>query len=151
MAKRKIVFIRAALVAYCLILVYFLYFNGRSNAGGMPFGEYIKSSVNYIPFRYIKYYFYDLVSNKNFHYVIVNLLGNVVVFIPLGFLLPVNFKGIVPFKKYLPLAVSLPVFIELVQLIFRLGCCDIDDVILNIIGLLSGYLIYKGLIKNRNE
>ncbi|HVZ96366.1 MAG TPA: VanZ family protein [Chitinophagaceae bacterium] len=66
------------------------------------------------------------------------LVGNVVLFLPLGFFL----RFFIPYKKTIILCygIAVSICIELVQLIFHLGVCDIDDVILNTAGLYMGIL-----------
>ena len=40
----------------------------------------------------------------------------------------------------------LSLLVELLQLVFKVGSFDVDDLLLNTIGGLLGYLVYKGLI-----
>ena len=47
------------------------------------------------------------------------------------------------FKRVLFLGGGLSVFIELLQLIFKKGFCETDDVIHNVLGCLIGYYIYR--------
>lgn len=73
--------------------------------------------------------------------------ANVLLFIPIGFLLPMAIKK--PF--YIPLitGVGISVTIELLQLVLRRGTCEIDDLISNSIGLLIGYcafLLVKAIV-----
>ena len=74
-----------------------------------------------------------------------NLLGNLLPFIPFGFLLPIAYPRIKAFFKVL--------FIEIFQYMTRLGSFDIDDIILNMVGVLSGYgtfgLVNHVLLKER--
>ena len=69
-----------------------------------------------------------------------NLLGNIILFVPLGIILP-----IVTNWKYKTVIVGsfFSIFIEIFQLITLRGCFDFDDVILNSIGCVIGYGIYK--------
>ena len=59
---------------------------------------------------------------------------NILLFVPLGFLLG-SYKGIL-------IGFLLSTAIELVQLIFRLGFCEIDDVLNNTIGTAVGALLF---------
>lgn len=70
-----------------------------------------------------------------------NILGNVVIFIPLGLLLPVIFKR--ESRDILLGGVILSASIEIIQLIFGLGSTDIDDFILNMLGAMLGYWLFK--------
>ncbi|MCI9127642.1 MAG: VanZ family protein [Eubacterium sp.] len=76
---------------------------------------------------------------------IVNLLGNVVCFMPFGFLLPtVSRKKI--FKNFLSVTFMAMLFslgIETVQLLMKVGAFDVDDIFLNTVGGLVGYIFMK--------
>lgn len=65
-----------------------------------------------------------------------SLAGNFILFIPLGFFL----RFFISHKKLTLLlyGMALSMLIELIQLIFHLGVCDIDDVILNSAGTFAG-------------
>ena len=41
---------------------------------------------------------------------------------------------------------ELSLLVELLQLVFKVGSFDVDDLLLNTIGGLLGYLVYKGLL-----
>ena len=62
--------------------------------------------------------------------------ANILLFIPIGFLLPLNAK-----KKPLLLGILFSVVIEFIQLITHRGTCETDDLISNTIGLLIGFII----------
>ncbi len=74
------------------------------------------------------------------------LLGNVIMFIPFGFLLPLVYKrwrrsylGILPVAF---LAMMLSIFIEVNQYFFTFRVANVDDVILNTLGGFIGAIIY---------
>jgi len=105
------------------------------------FSYYINNSVNLIPFKTILNYlgvFNSLYSTKN---VLLNLLGNVVALMPMAFFLPLLFKKQNKFKNFVITNILIVICIELTQLITASGSCDIDDVILNVIGAVSMYFI----------
>ena len=64
-----------------------------------------------------------------------NIIQNILLFIPLGFLIGGK-QGIIA-------GVLLSIGIELTQFIFRLGYCELDDVLNNTIGAAIGALLYK--------
>ena len=80
---------------------------------------------------------------------IKQVLGNIALFMPLGFLLPFLFKKASSFKNMLLISIFTSISIELIQFGFDLivkwdaKSCDIDDVILNVLGGIVGFLIYK--------
>lgn len=79
--------------------------------------------------------------------IVMQVIGNILMTIPYGILLPVMIKRKNPFI-ILPLLIALPVVIESMQWVLGaiLGTwyrtTDIDDVILNFTGGLIGYIIY---------
>lgn len=79
---------------------------------------------------------------------LINLLGNIVPFIPLGFLLPLatSIKRYTFFTSLLH-CFCIILFIEVFQLFTLLGSFDVDDIILNLCGCIIGYLLYKVGIK----
>ena len=72
-------------------------------------------------------------------------------FIPLGFGLPWVYKRLRRFWKTLLTAAGLIVCVELVQLVTLLGHCDVDDLILNLIGVSMGYLLWALTLRRREE
>ena len=75
-------------------------------------------------------------------YVLLNLMGNVLCFMPLGFVLPVlSYKNRSIFKVTF-MCMLCSVTVELIQLISKLGSCDVDDVILNTSGGILGYICF---------
>jgi len=76
-----------------------------------------------------------------------NITGNIILFIPLGFLLPIANRRFASYKTVCLVAVCCSASIELTQLFSRLihnyRQVDIDDVILNTAGAIAGYYIYE--------
>lgn len=105
---------------------------------------------NVIPFKSIADFVMKAIKE---HFELIpalrNILGNIIAFIPFGFLLPCLAQSFTKFKKFVWLALILPVGVELTQLIGSLAIqavwkyADIDDVILNMAGMLLGFLILK--------
>lgn len=74
--------------------------------------------------------------------VIVNLVGNVVMFIPLGALLPMGWKSFERFWATFSCAVLIICAVEALQYATALGSLDIDDLILNLPGAMLGYALW---------
>lgn len=72
-----------------------------------------------------------------------NLVGNVVVFIPLGIFLPLLFKSCRRFRETLMVSFICVVGIELFQLFSAFGAFDVDDILLNCVGASLGYGLYR--------
>ena len=98
---------------------------------------------NLIPFHTIALYWKLLARPAFRKSAIINLVGNVVMFVPLGFLLPKVFPKQNRFYKVLLTTTAVITLIELTQFYTLLGSCDIDDLILNAVGAAIGYGIYK--------
>lgn len=72
------------------------------------------------------------------------VLGNVVMFIPFGFLGWI-FPQLKELKSLLFSFISAIVIVEALQYFTRLGICEIDDVILNTFGVYLGFLMCRFL------
>ncbi len=72
-------------------------------------------------------------------------LANIVMFIPLGILLPMIGKPMRHILIAAPVAAACSIGIEAVQLKYHLGACQLDDVLLNTFGFLMGFLVYLAL------
>jgi len=70
-----------------------------------------------------------------------NLLGNIVVLIPLGFLLAALYQKI-KWGRVLLIGLLTGMILELLQVIYKSGILDIDDIILNTLGVVIGYLLF---------
>ncbi|MCC8065865.1 MAG: VanZ family protein [Clostridiales bacterium] len=126
-------------VLYMVGLVYFLFLSENFGHGGA--GEY---DYNIIPFReIIRYVRYRNVLGMQA--VLTNLLGNVIGFMPLGALVPLMARSARKVWRTTLLSFEISVLVEVSQLVFHVGCFDVDDMILNTIGGLLGYLLFWGL------
>jgi glycopeptide antibiotics resistance protein len=80
--------------------------------------------------------------------IIRNVGGNILLFVPLGFLVPLIWKSVIHFKHIFLFAIGISVTIELLQLLESIfggwgRVTDIDDVICNVAGAILGYYINK--------
>ncbi|XRG78538.1 VanZ family protein [Rossellomorea sp. GAMAL-10_SWC] len=99
-------------------------------------------SNNFIPFKTIIFYLF--LADINFDIRISNLAGNIIGFMPFGFLLPLIVKKYDNLKSILKATFILSLTYELLQLLlFQLGSFDVDDLILNTLGGGLGYLVLK--------
>ena len=74
-----------------------------------------------------------------------NLIGNVVMFIPLGFCLPCFTKRCRTVKGILGFGLLIIACVELTQFFTLLGSLDFDDFMLNIVGILLGFVVWQKL------
>lgn len=108
----------------------------------------ISRSYNLIPFVTIWNYA-NPSGNMNtslLSFANVNIYGNIAVFIPYGIYLGVIKKRKEVMRSLLVVFIT-SISIEIIQFVFALGACDIDDVILNCCGGIIGVLGYKLLRK----
>lgn len=100
------------------------------NFGGTREGE-----ANLVPFKTILPYFFGY---KGWIIAGINLAGNILPLVPVGLFASFVFRNMT-WKKSFVLAVATGIVIELMQVVFRVGIFDIDDVILNGLGVVIGY------------
>lgn len=103
--------------------------------------------LNLIPFKVFIDTYKEVFINNNISYFIINFLGNIIMFIPIGFLIPLLWN--VNNKKVILFGFLISLFIETSQLFINRGT-DIDDLILNTFGTILGLLFYKLLKKIKN-
>lgn len=103
-------------------------------------------TANFVPFVTIRNYINAYISNSlNTIIIFENLVGNVIAFIPFGFLLPMIFRKCKLLRFILIISFIFVLGIEIFQLVTYLGEFDVDDIILNVLGAVTGYLIYNCL------
>lgn len=137
--KKWIVWIlRGAFLVYLLCLMYLMFLSERyGRAGGLGTYRY-----NLIPFQEIKRYFLYR-ERLSFEAFFINIYGNVLAFMPFGFLVPVISRKDRTFWSIFLLSMALTLTLETAQLVLQVGCFDVDDMILNTAGGVLGYWIYK--------
>lgn len=123
-------------IIYLCMMVYFLFFSEQ--LGRTPSDTY---HYNLKPFTEIKRYINYSREIGSFN-VILNLIGNIVCFMPFGFVMPILSNKQRSIFKMTFLSFLCSVIIELIQLVSKLGSCDIDDVILNTLGGVLGYIMF---------
>lgn len=103
--------------------------------------------INLIPFRTIAQQFageIDVNAKDIASVAALNLAANLLLFSPLGFFLPAIWDKFISFKRTILAGMCIVVLIEMIQ--FFIGrSTDIDDVLLNTVGIAVGYGIYKGV------
>lgn len=125
-------------VCYALVLCFNLFLNGPYRVIGRS------RSFNLAPFETINV----MISNYGFipDVVIVNLVGNVMAFAPLGLFMPIIFRKIAGIRKILLIGAGASFSAELIQFTFKLGAFDVDDIILNTVGVILGYVTYRVVV-----
>lgn len=128
------------LILYFTALAYVVFWTGERQS---TFGE-----VNLIPLRTIRMFITGTFVDQSFTFgqFLLNIGGNIVIFLPLGFLIPLCLHRKMNLFAILGIALFLSAVIELVQYLSVLGEADVDDVLLNICGAAVGYTIERGII-----
>lgn len=133
---------KARLIWYGILIVYlavllFLIFDWTERT---PSND---TNVNLVFFQEIKRFYYALKGGYITTTAALNLFGNVLLFVPLGFLVPLISNRRWTGLKTAIAAVVLVSSIEVYQLISKTGVFDVDDFILNWFGVFLGWLLYK--------
>ena len=134
-------------ILYVLLLVYFLFF---SEEYGRVTAEERVYRYNLVPFVEIRR-FWIYRKQLGMFALITNLFGNVIGFIPYGFILPVIAHKCRNGLFIVASGFSLSLLVETVQLIAKVGCFDVDDIFLNTIGGMLGYLVYALVQRKRDR
>lgn len=122
---------------YIILLSYFLFFSEH----------YGRETI-------MKEYHYNLHLFKEIHRFIqyrqqlglesfvVNILGNILAFAPFGFLLPMLNKRYRRFFYTSFLCLLFSSCVEMIQLFLKVGIFDVDDIFMNTVGGMLGYITY---------
>ena len=122
------------LVIYLAVLLYLLFLSDRYGRTE-GFTEY---HYNLIPFAEIRRYI-SYRSSFNTELFLVNIVGNVLAFAPFGFLLPLAYRRVAVFWQVTLLGFLFSLLVETMQLLLMVGTFDVDDLILNVTGVMIGY------------
>ena len=94
------------------------------------------------PFRVNLFPLVNLFDYDSKRDLLLNVIGNVAMFIPSGIVLPIIYKRLDSFIKVILAGGGISLCIEIIQLPFSVRASDIDDLILNTVGVMLGYGIY---------
>lgn len=136
--KERKLCLKLLLILYFLILIYFMFFSKK-------LGRIINLNTyryNIIPFREIlRFYMYR--EKLGFKVFLLNILGNILAFMPFGFLVPSLSNKKYGCNKIFIFALFISTFLEILQLLLTVGSFDIDDIILNSFGAILGYSLFR--------
>lgn len=141
-------------IVFCLygLLMLWLLFDRSGAIEGISYWEQVGMSINLTPLFTIRKYIrlLDSANTALVRVAVINLYGNVIMFIPLGFLLPkVSAKQRKLWKTLLTTALTVTL-VEVLQLFSLRGSCDVDDLILNVLGAAVGYAFHKNFAEKRD-
>lgn len=134
-------------IIYMCVLVYVVFFAeamGRTSQDGYVY--------NLTPLKEIKRFMKYIWDNDALGRAArLNIFGNIIAFIPFGIYLPYTSESKLGFISTVLYTFSLSLTIELVQLITKVGSCDVDDIILNALGGVIGYILWYIYTKLRKK
>lgn len=144
--KTQKFFIWVCFLAYLFVLFYLLFFAEAFGRTEHP-QEY---RYNLTLFQEIgRYYQYGL--HNSWDLFLINVVGNVVVFIPFGVFLPLLFVRCKNMLLTILLSFEFSLSIEIIQLVSRVGSFDVDDLLLNMIGGTVGFLLCVTVARIRKK
>lgn len=134
-------------VVYIIFLIYFLCFSEWYGRIGIT-EEY---RYNLELFKEIKR-FINYREELGMFAVFTNLFGNILIFVPYGFFVAMasKYRG---FWKTFLYSFGLCLGVEIFQLVTRVGSFDVDDILLNTLGGVIGYIVFAifGIITRRKR
>lgn len=126
-------------VLYVLLLIYFLFFSEGYGRVAEAQQVYRYNLVPLVEIRRFWIYRKQLGTFAVFS----NIFGNVIGFLPFGFILPVIFRRMNSGFLICISGFLLSLTVEVIQLITKVGCFDVDDMILNTLGAVFGYVLFR--------
>lgn len=145
--KKFIRFLEMILFAmYSLLIIGVLLrgFRPIYHSNGLSLTEYIKFNTNIIPLKTIISYAKDYVNNTiNKNIIFDNIIGNILIFSPMGFFLPCIFTKMRKAHIFIISLLIILLCLESAQLILQVGSFDVDDIILNFLGAFVIYAVVK--------
>jgi glycopeptide antibiotics resistance protein len=142
----KGVFTALVIASACIYVfaLYYLLFGGIGRGNIMLSREMVKSyAYNLIPLKTVIGYITAIMEGTARGSAIRNLVGNLVLLMPLGFYLPFFAQKAAKLGIYAIVVAVGIVIIEVMQLVTMTGSLDVDDFILNYAGALIGFLICR--------
>ena len=132
----------AAFSAYILLMLWLLFIRHR----GIAVEDYwtqLPGRINLVPFSSMGSMLRALWHNPYpsvARIVVYNIGGNIAMFVPLGFFLRALFSGCRSFLRCMGTVALIMSTVELCQLLTLRGFCEVDDVMLNVLGAAIGWL-----------
>ena len=113
-----------------LVIIYFTF-----SPLCLDLDEIFNCRINPVPFVYLMDY-------DNRTHMIYNVFGNILMFVPTGIILPVLYKRLNNFFKVIGTGFLISLTIEILQLPFADRTSDVDDLIMNTLGVAAGYILF---------
>ena len=144
-------------LGYTVVMLYFLFFRTRTVTEGLTYWDQIQRNCNLIPWKTVgnywdvlvrpEYYIAKWESVSIYRYqaavALINILGNIGMFVPYGTFLPAMWQNLRKVWKVFLAGILSILAVEVCQLLTLRGRFDIDDVLLNMIGIMLGYGLWR--------
>ena len=129
---------------YLCLLAYFMFFSESFGRTDTDRGY----AYNLVPLKEITRYFryYRTLGMPLF---LINIVGNMVAFMPFGFFLPIISRRSRKWYNTVSFGLIFSLILETLQLIFKVGSFDVDDMLLNTVGAGLGFLVYRAVQRTR--
>ena len=122
-------------IAYLLLLGYAVFFSS-----GFGREEHADYRYNLTLFQEIGRYYHLGMNKGNWYLFITNVIGNIVVFMPVAIFLRILVKRCKSVFYTILLCLEFSLFAEIVQLVTKVGSFDVDDLLLNTFGGICGII-----------
>lgn len=144
-------------LCYCALMCYLLFVQGRVADDGLPYWDQVQKNYNLTIWKTVGNY-WDVLSRPEFYIqkwgsesayrynalvALINISGNIIMFVPFGMFLPAMWTKLQRAWKAIPVGLLIIVLIEICQLLTLRGRCDVDDILLNVPGIILGYGLWR--------
>lgn len=133
---KKSFWYNTGIILFSLSMVIIFSLTGISPVSGFHLDIRI-NEISFIPFKGIIEMLQGGVTTHSF----INIVGNIVMFMPIGFLVPLLYDKLNSFIKVVLFGFTTSLIIELTQL-FLIRGTDVDDLMLNTMGAILGYFAF---------
>ena len=134
-------------IIYVLALAYVLFLRSIGADYAWTYTEYLAAMSNFIPLKSIYVFLTTpVISSAIIKRFLLNFVGNIALFIPWGFLLPIHIEKTRKFMNFALTSLATIVLIEAVQIFSMLGSFDVEDILLNMLGASIGFYCWKVLL-----
>lgn len=144
-------------LCYCGFMIYLLFDRNPAMSDNASYWEQIRSNCNFIPWHTVGNY-WDVLTRPEYYInkweaasvyryqatiAAINILGNIAMFVPFGAFLPAMWPKLQRAWKAIPAGLLTILLVETCQLFTLRGSWDVDDVLLNMIGISAGYALWQ--------
>ena len=126
-------------------MLWLLFFRNWEFDPSLPYKQMLQKNLNLQPLHTVHSYLRVLVRGADTEQVraaIINLGGNIFLFIPFGILIPWLWSRMRSYLRFLTVCTGAIFAVEVLQLFTLLGSFDIDDLILNLFGMTLGFILF---------